>query len=318
MSQMAFSTANWHWKNKNITPWAKTWFERELPTVSVEGEGSGPAGGRIQVTKVTECEGDVELGRRKSKLITIFDCRVVLKWEGTADDFEGPAEGTLTIPEVSHDVVIDGISDYDFQFALTSEASPTASALLQLARTKLPGALQATIARFPAAIIDTHASDLVVGGDPSRGGSPAPTAPSPAVEKKEEKVVTKEKKEKAVNTSQVSVEATFAASADDLYSIFTDEKRIPAWSRASAKSELKEGGEYVLFGGGVRGKYVSLAPGKELKQTWTLQSPTWPSGHEATLTTTFDQSTDSTKVTFTLSGVPKGMEDELKRNLEGY
>ena len=45
----------------------------------------------------------------------------------------------------------------------------------------------------------------------------------------------KEKKEKAINTSQVSVDATFAASADDLYSILTDEKRIPAWSRASAK-----------------------------------------------------------------------------------
>jgi len=41
-------------------------------------------------------------------------------------------------------------------------------------------------------------------------------------------------------------------------------------------------------------------------------------GHEATLTTVFDQSTDSTKVTFTLDGVPTGMEDETRRNLEGY
>jgi hypothetical protein len=41
-------------------------------------------------------------------------------------------------------------------------------------------------------------------------------------------------------------------------------------------------------------------------------------GHEATLTTVLDQSTDSTKVTFTLDGVPTGMEDETRRNLEGY
>ncbi len=41
-------------------------------------------------------------------------------------------------------------------------------------------------------------------------------------------------------------------------------------------------------------------------------------GHEATLTTALDQSTDSTKVTFTLDGVPTGMEDETRRNLEGY
>jgi hypothetical protein len=41
-------------------------------------------------------------------------------------------------------------------------------------------------------------------------------------------------------------------------------------------------------------------------------------GHAATLTTVLDQATDSTKVTFTLDGVPKGMEDETRRNLEGY
>ena len=28
----------------------------------------------------------------------------------------------------------------------------------------------------------------------------------------------------------------------------------------------------------MRGKYVSLTPGKEIKQTWALQSPTWPEG----------------------------------------
>jgi len=41
--------------------------------------------------------------------------------------------------------------------------------------------------------------------------------------------------------------------------------------------------EYELFGGGVRGKYISLTPGKEIKQTWALQSPTWPDGKIASL-----------------------------------
>jgi activator of HSP90 ATPase len=41
-------------------------------------------------------------------------------------------------------------------------------------------------------------------------------------------------------------------------------------------------------------------------------------GHSALLTTALEQATDSTKVTFTLGGVPTGMEDEIRRNLEGY
>ena len=61
---MASSTANWHWKNKNVTPWAKTWFERELVTVSVkEGEIE------VSVSDVVDVDGDVELGQRKSKCV---------------------------------------------------------------------------------------------------------------------------------------------------------------------------------------------------------------------------------------------------------
>jgi activator of HSP90 ATPase len=41
-------------------------------------------------------------------------------------------------------------------------------------------------------------------------------------------------------------------------------------------------------------------------------------GHEAILTTTIDQESDSTKVTFTLNGVPTGLEDEIRNNIEGY
>src|ERR1700733_741897 len=30
---MSMTTANWHWKSKGVTPWARSWFESELPTV---------------------------------------------------------------------------------------------------------------------------------------------------------------------------------------------------------------------------------------------------------------------------------------------
>jgi activator of HSP90 ATPase len=58
------STANWHWKNKNITQWGKEWFERELPTLSVTGDNENEV---VSVSEVTTVEGDIELGQRKSK-----------------------------------------------------------------------------------------------------------------------------------------------------------------------------------------------------------------------------------------------------------
>lgn len=65
---MAASTANWHWKNKNVTPWAKTWFERELTAISVKGDGEE----EVSISEVVEIDGDVELGQRKSKYVSFL------------------------------------------------------------------------------------------------------------------------------------------------------------------------------------------------------------------------------------------------------
>ncbi|KAI0658822.1 activator of Hsp90 ATPase [Cubamyces menziesii] len=317
------STANWHWKNKTVTPWAKQWFERELTAVRVNGEGSEEVG----IERVVEVDGDVELGQRKSKLITIYDCRVVLNWSGTASD--GTAvSGKLTIPEVSHEVTLDGTSDYVYEWKLDTDRSPAVEALFNLAKSRLPAALEAKFAAFPAAIIDTHGKDLTVSADPSRQGSPAPSGASTTAAKSTQSDAALKKRADgsgavkssgvAVNTTRVTVDAHFMAPADDLFGLLTDEKRIPHWTRAPAKSKAEPGAEYSLFGGGVKGKFVSLSPPKEFVQTWALESPTWPSGHSATLTTTLEQGSDSTKVTWALDGVPLGMEEEITRNLQGY
>ena len=59
------STANWHWKNKTVTPWAKQWFDRELTSIRIGGEGSE----EVAIERVVEIDGDVELGQRKSKWV---------------------------------------------------------------------------------------------------------------------------------------------------------------------------------------------------------------------------------------------------------
>lgn len=55
------STANWHWKNKNVTKWGN----RELTSVTAKDDGV--SGEELSITKLYEFEGDVELGQRKSK-----------------------------------------------------------------------------------------------------------------------------------------------------------------------------------------------------------------------------------------------------------
>lgn len=109
----------------------------------------------------------------------------------------------------------------------------------QLAKSRLPVALEAKLSEFPSALINTHGKDLTVSADPSRAGTPAPAAASAAssapAAAPAAKPAVKKPEVKAVNTATVSVNAAFQASADDLFSILTDEKRIPMWTRAPAQ-----------------------------------------------------------------------------------
>lgn len=99
--------ATYHWRNKNCYPWASTWFKSELPGLRISSSSSPLS---AEITEVTTVEGDVDLGQRKGKVLTIYDVKIVANWKGT--DSEGKeVEGTLTLPEVSHEC-IDGLSDY--------------------------------------------------------------------------------------------------------------------------------------------------------------------------------------------------------------
>jgi activator of HSP90 ATPase len=61
------STANWHWKNKNVTRWSRDWFEQELLSISVTGINQGEV---VSVSSIVNVDGDVELGQRKSKYVS--------------------------------------------------------------------------------------------------------------------------------------------------------------------------------------------------------------------------------------------------------
>ena len=130
-----------------------------------------------------------------------------------------------------------GTQPKKYQWSLISPSSPESTALFALAKEKLPTALETKFASFPVDLIDTHGKDIIVGSNqPSRTGSPAPQS-STAVPANNIALGSTKKANSPpkINVSVVEVEATFHASADDLFSLLTDEKRIPMWTRASAK-----------------------------------------------------------------------------------
>lgn len=88
---------NWHWVNKDVSAWAKQWFDNNLTKIeAADGETTA------KISKVVSSEGDVDVSQRKGKVITIFDVKLVLEYSGSAADVS-EVSGTITVPEVAHD-----------------------------------------------------------------------------------------------------------------------------------------------------------------------------------------------------------------------
>jgi activator of HSP90 ATPase len=68
---------NWHWVNKDVSPWAREWLETEL--IGLEAEDHEAS---AKIDSITSMEGDVDVSQRKGKVITLFDVRLKLEFSG--------------------------------------------------------------------------------------------------------------------------------------------------------------------------------------------------------------------------------------------
>ena len=68
---------NWHWVNKDVSEWAKEYLEKNLTSISAEEDSVS-----ARVAKVISMDGDVDVSQRKGKVITLFDVKLQLEYEG--------------------------------------------------------------------------------------------------------------------------------------------------------------------------------------------------------------------------------------------
>ncbi|KAH6843189.1 activator of Hsp90 ATPase [Chaetomium sp. MPI-CAGE-AT-0009] len=305
---------NWHWVNKDASAWARQWFDDNLPKVEAK-EGDVTA----KISKVISMDGDVDVAQRKGKVITIFDVKLTLEYTGsTAEDDD--VSGTITVPEVSHELAED---EFVFDIDIYSE-SKEKQPVKDLVRSKLVPQLRSEFVKLSPALIAEHGKDIqhAPGSNPSSGFSTPKLHPQPVSAAKPAATSSSQSNSGAVvNTTTVTDNEEFRTTAEELYQTFTDPQRIAAFTRAPPKvfEGAKKGGKFELFGGNVSGEFLELEEPNKIVQSWRLDQ--WPAGHYSTLQIEFDQN-DVDKVTVMRvewKGVPIGQEEVTKRNwLEYY
>ncbi|SPQ23286.1 5a51166d-2f41-484b-b8ce-4095d6de3aa6 [Thermothielavioides terrestris] len=305
---------NWHWVNKDASAWARKWFEDNLTKIEAK-EGDVTA----KISSVISMTGDVDVAQRKGKVITIFDVKLTLEYTGsTAEDDD--ISGTITVPEVSHELEED---EFVFEIDIYSD-SKEKQPVKDLVRSKLVPQLRAEFLKLSPALIAEHGKDIqhAPGSNPSSGFStPKYHPPTGSVAKPAATTTTQTNSVSIVNTTTVTDNEEFRTTAEELYKTFTDPQRIAAFTRAAPKlfEGAKKGGKFELFDGNVSGEYLELEEPTKIVQRWRLNQ--WPAGHYSKLQIEFDQN-DVDHVTVMRvewTGVPVGQEEVTKRNwLEYY
>ena len=72
---------NWHWVNKDVSSWARQWFEDNL--LKIEAKNGDV---EAKISKIQSMDGDVDVSQRKGKVITIFDVKLVVEYTGNQVD----------------------------------------------------------------------------------------------------------------------------------------------------------------------------------------------------------------------------------------
>ncbi|KAK2787161.1 hypothetical protein FQN53_005583 [Emmonsiellopsis sp. PD_33] len=304
---------NWHWVNKDASAWAKEYLQGALTTISAEENGV-----TAKIAKVVSMDGDVDVSQRKGKVITLFDVKLQLEYEGKTSDDEA-VSGSIKIPEVAHDTEED---EYVFDIDIYSDSS-SKQPVKDLVRSKLLPQLRTALAKLGPALIAEHGKDLqhAPGSNPSSGfATPTHHPVSNTQTPRTSTPAATTTRTSTVNTVTVSATDEFRTTADELYTTFTDPQRIAAFTRAPPRQfdGAKSGGKFSIFDGNVEGEYLTLESPARIVQKWRLAQ--WPAGHYSTQEIKFDQN-DVDRVTsmrVTWEGVPVGQEDVVRRNWEGY
>lgn len=303
---------NWHWVNKDASPWAKQYLEEKLKELKAEQNGV-----TAQLDKLISMDGDVDVNQRKGKVITIYDVKLVIEYSGVTRDLED-VSGTITVPEVAHDTEL---HEYVFDIDIYSDATSKAP-VKELVRSSILPQLRKLFATLGPALIAEHGKYIQhsPGSNPSSSRPEQKPLTSSAVTTPASQSSHNNKGQSIVNTVTVTDTDEFRAPASELYKTFTDPSRIAAFTRAAPKlfEGAKVGGKFELFGGNVAGEYLELVEPTKIVQSWRLDQ--WPKGHHSRLEIGFDQNdVDSvTVMRVSWTGVPVGQEEVTKRNWKEY
>lgn len=317
----ATNVNNWHWTEKNATLWSKDRIKQLFSNFLIEQDGIV-----CQVDSIDKCNGEATANNRKGKLIFFYEWELVLVWSGKLKNSKNTHKGKITIPNLSEENDIDEV-----EVTITIDESNDESEMLKqfmynIGRDKI----KQQLALYIKELKEEYSKNLIL---PKKGEEIQQTAKTPTANEKTNNHAAKAAKAAlnsyASDTNRnnnglgckldvrtLTMTEEFQCSPNDIYNALTKVDMLTAFTRGPVKAEAVRGGEFLLYGGNVHGKYEELVPEKKITQSWRLKS--WPSGHFSNVSITIEESKSNTRVNLQQTGIPASEFDAMKTNWNRY
>lgn len=101
----AINVNNWHWTEKEASPWSRETFDQLFKGMVIEQSSIG----KVTIDSLGTVQGEACINNRKAKLIYIFEWDIELKWSGRVNGNDQVVNGIIRIPNLSDENEIDEI-----------------------------------------------------------------------------------------------------------------------------------------------------------------------------------------------------------------
>lgn len=324
----ATNVNNWHWTEKNATPWSKDRIKNLFNNFKIDGSEA-----ECIITEIDKLDGEATANNRKGKLIFFYEWNIVLKWSGKLTGSHSEPvnhNGKATIPNLSEENDLDEI-----EITITiDENNKDSDKLKQFMYHTGRKKIREQIGVYLKELKDEYSKGLIL---PKKDGSNEKISIKPDVvshitsgfnKKMDIDKINNDNNNKTmsnidnnkvgfkIDVKTLKIKMNFQCRSNEIYDVLTKPEMVAAFTRGEAKLEPAKGGEFILFGGNVHGSFLELIPNKKISQTWRLKQ--WPSGHFSNVVMNIQEKDDHTELELIQTGVPSAEAETTRNNWDRY
>lgn len=296
---------NWHWTEKNATPWSKDKLRELLIGLEVQNDDFS-----CVITDLTKVEGEATANNRKSKLIFFYEWVINGEWEGTEKNSNNKTvyKGTLEVPNLSEE---HNPKDVDVTIMLKDEFKH--EKLKEFMRKQGTKMIRDQFVKYLAELRDHFSQGLILPTTKEAAAAAAAKAesdnkPKSSPTPKQISVVDKTEEKSnglgvKIDTKTLTMKEDFKCRVNELYNVFTNINLVKAFTQSTnIVYEPETLGKFSLFDNNVSGYFISLVPNKKIAMNW--RNKRWPEGYFSVATLEFEEREDDTLLKLTQTGVP--------------